>query len=148
MPAALQEVLTGYLQAGGRLMLSGAHIASDMTSEADKAFIKEQLHYVFRCTNATRTGKLRIERQLPQGMHSFRTEPNDEVMHTENADGLFPADGGVVVARFPETNVAAAIGHDATAEGGSRTLCWSLMLESAYEFEKLYEMSVLWILRD
>jgi hypothetical protein len=148
MPANLQNTLTHYLQQGGRLLLSGAYIASDMQNKEDAAFTKNQLHYNFRCTHASRTGKIRIERQLPQGMHSFRTEPNDEVMHTENADGLFPADGGVVVARFPETNVAAAIGHDATAEGGSRTLCWSLMLESAYEFEKLYEMSVLWILRD
>jgi hypothetical protein len=144
----LQNTLTHYLQQGGRLLLSGAYIASDMQNKEDAAFTKNQLHYNFRCTHASRTGKIRIERQLPQGMHSFRTEPNDEVMHTENADGLFPADGGVVVARFPETNVAAAIGHNATAEGGSRTLCWSLMLESAYEFEKLYEMSVLWILRD
>lgn len=147
MPAALQEVLTGYLQAGGRLMLSGAHIASDMTSEADKAFIKEQLHYVFRCTNATRTGKLRIERQLPQGMHSFRIEPNNEIIHTENPDGIYPAEGGVVVARFPEVNVAAAIAHDGTAEGGSKTICWSLMLESAYDFDVLYKESMEWLMK-
>ena len=147
MPAVLQGVLKDYLAAGGRLMLSGAHIASDMTSEADKTFIKEQLHYVFRCTNATRTGKLRIERQLPQGIHTFRIEPNDEIIHTENPDGIYPAEGGVVVARFPEVNVAAAIAHDGTAEGGSKTLCWSLMLESAYNFDVLYKESMEWLMK-
>jgi hypothetical protein len=105
------------------------------------------LHYEFRTTNASKTGKIRIERQLPNGIYTFRTEPNDAMLHTENADGLFPANGGVVVARFPEANVAAAIGHDATAESGSKTLCWSIMLESAHDFPALYQQSINWLMK-
>ena len=147
MPANLQHALTHYLQHGGRLLLSGAYIASDMTSKEDKAFIKNELHYEFRCTHASNTGKIRIERQLPKGNYTFRTEPNDTMLHTENADGIFPVEGGVVVARYPEANVAAAIAHDATAEGGSKTLCWSLMLESVYEFDALYKESINWLMK-
>ena len=147
MPAHLQHALTHYLQHGGRLLLSGAHIASDMQSNADAAFTKNQLHYEFRTTNASKTGKIRIERQLANGIYTFRTEPNDTMLHTENADGLFPANGGIVVARFPEANVAAAIGHDATAEGGSKTLCWSIMLESAHNFPALYQQSINWLMK-
>ena len=147
MPANLQEALTHYLQAGGRLLLSGAHIASDMTSAADKAFVKEQLHYELRTTHASKTGKLRVERQLAKGNYTFRTEPNDTIIHTENADGIYPVGDGIVVARFPEANVAAAIGYDKTAEGGCKTLCWSIMLESAYEFEALYRESMEWVMR-
>lgn len=147
MPAQLQHALTHYLQHGGRLLLSGAHIASDMQSNADAAFTKNQLHYEFRTTNASKTGKIRIERQLANGIYTFRTEPNDTMLHTENADGLFPANGGIVVARFPEANVAAAIGHDATAEGGSKTLCWSIMLESAHNFPALYQQSIHWLMK-
>ena len=147
MPAHLQHALTHYLQHGGRLLLSGAYISSDMTSQADKAFINNQLHYDFRTTQASNTGKIRIERELTKGNYTFRTEPNDTMLHTENPDGIFPAEGGVVVARFPEANVAAAIGHDATAEGGSKTLCWSLMLESAHNFHELYQQSINWLIK-
>ena len=147
MPANLQHALTHYLQHGGRLLLSGAHIASDMQGKEDATFTTNQLHYEFRCTHASRTGKIRIERQLPNGVYTFRTEPNDTMLHTENADGLFPTEGGIVVARFPEANVAAAIGHDATAEGGSKTLCWSIMLESAHNFPALYQQSINWLMK-
>ena len=147
MPAQLQHALTHYLQHGGRLMLSGAHIASDMQGNEDAAFTKNLLHYEFRTTNASKTGKIRIERQLPNGIYTFRTEPNETILHTENADGIFPANGGVVIARFPEANVAAAIGHDATAEGGSKTLCWSIMLESAHDFPALYQHSINWLMK-
>jgi hypothetical protein len=147
MPANLRHALTNYLQQGGRLLLSSAYIASDMLSEEEKAFVKEQLHYEFRCTHASRTGKVRIERQLPRGNYTFRTEPNKEQLHTENADGIYPANGGVVVARFPEANVAAAIAHDASEAGGAKTLCWSIMLESAYDFEELYRESMEWVMR-
>ena len=147
MPANLQHALTHYLQHGGRLLLSGAHIASDMQSKKDAAFTKNQLHYEFRCTHASRTGKIRIERQLPQGNHTFRTEPNDEQLHTENADGIYPAEGGIVVARFPEVNVAAAIAHNTSEAGGAKTLCWSFMLESAHDFDALYKESINWLMK-
>jgi len=146
-PANLQDALKQYLQLGGRLLLSGSYIASDMTSAEDQAFIKNYLHYVYRCTHASVTGKLRVERQLPKANHTFRVAPNDEQLHTENADGIYPTDGAIVVARFPEVNVAAAIAHDATAEGGSKTLCWSLMLESAYDFNTLYKESIEWLMK-
>ena len=147
MPMNLQHALTHYLQHGGRLLLAGAYIASDMTSEEDKAFIKNQLHYEFRTTNASKTGKIRIERLLEKGNYTFRTEPNDTMIHTENADGIYPAEGGIVVARFPEANVAAAIGYDKIEEGGAKTLCWSIMLESAYEFDALYKASIEWLMK-
>ena len=143
MPANLQHALTHYLQKGGRLLLSGAYIASDMTSKEEQAFVKEQLHYEFRTTHASKTGKLRVERLLRKGNYSFRTEPNDTVLHTENADGIYPTASGIVVARFPETNVAAAIGYEAK---GEKTLCWSIMLESVEEFDTLYKESIEWVM--
>ena len=147
MPAHLQHALTHYLQRGGRLLLSGAHIASDMQSKEDAAFTKNQLHYSFRCEQAALTGKVRIERQLPQGNFTFRTEPNETIIHTENADGIHPEEGGMIVARFPETNVGAAIGYDASEVDGAKTLCWSFMLESAYDFNTLYQQSINWLLK-
>ena len=147
MPAELQNALTHYLQHGGRLLLSGAYISSDMQSKDDADFTKNLLHYEFRTINTSKTGKIRIERELTKGNYAFRTEPNDTMLHTENPDGIFPAEGGIVVARFPEANVAAAIGYDGTEQGGARTLCWSIMLESAYDFNALYQQSINWLMK-
>ena len=147
MPTNLQHALTHYLQHGGRLLLAGAYIASDMTSKMDKSFINNQLHYEFRTINASKTGKIRIERQLAKGNYTFRTEPNDTMLHTENADGIYPTKDGIVVARFPEANVAAAIGCDKIAEGGAKTLCWSIMLESVREFDALYKACIEWLMK-
>lgn len=142
MPTHLQSALIPYLQHGGHLLLSGAYIASDMTNTTDQAFIKEYLHYTFRTTHASRTGKIRIERQLPYGEYSFRMEPNDKIIHTENPDGIHPAEGATIIARYSETNVPAAIAFD---QGNARTLCWSFMLESAYDFPTIYKQSILWL---
>ena len=147
MPENLQYALTDYLQRGGRLLMSGAYIASDMAEQTDKEFIEKQLHYTYRCTHASLTGKLRVERELARGNYQFRISPNEDVIHTENADGLFPASGAVVVARFPETNVAAAIAHESSGENGSKTLCWSLMLESVHDFNTLYKESIHWLMK-
>ena len=32
-------------------------------------------------------------------------------------------------------------------EGGAKTLCWSIMLESAYEFDALYKASIEWLMK-
>jgi hypothetical protein len=69
------------------------------------------------------------------------------MLHTENADGIYPTKDGIVVARFPEANVAAAIGCDKTAEGGAKTLCWSIMLESVREFDALYKACIEWLMK-
>ena len=45
-PVALQEKLTAYCHAGGRLFVSGAFIASDMQGcETDRQFIRDLLHF-------------------------------------------------------------------------------------------------------
>ncbi len=43
-PKTLQGKLSDYLDKGGKLLVSGAYIASDMTTEAEKAFLSNILH--------------------------------------------------------------------------------------------------------
>ena len=52
-PLPLQEKLTAYCHAGGRLFVSGAFIASDMQgSDADRQFIRDLLHFDYGGTVA------------------------------------------------------------------------------------------------
>lgn len=43
-PKALQGKLSSYLDKGGKLLVSGAYIASDMATEAEKTFLSNLLH--------------------------------------------------------------------------------------------------------
>lgn len=147
MPQPLQQVLTRYLEQGGRLLLSGAYIASDMQSEEDQAFVRNTLHYAPRGTHATRTGQVTIERELPADTHTFRTTPNEQRIHTENPDGLTSTAGAQIIARYADTGVGAAVAYQSPDNDGPRTLCWSFMLESAYDFDILYQDCIQWLMK-
>lgn len=148
MPQGLQKALAGYIERGGRLLLSGAYIASDMQSQEDKAFISSTLHYGLSCTHASKSGRLQTASLLPTGVYTFRTEPNDECIHTENPDGLRAVgDGARCVARYEDTGVGAGVAYIEPEEGGAKTLCWSFMMESAQDFETLYTDCVDWLMQ-
>lgn len=148
MPQGLQKALTDYLEHGGRLLLSGAYIASDMQGATDKAFITSQLHYKARGTHASQTGRVKTECELPADTHTFRTTPNDECIHTENPDGLMPAgDNARCIARYEDTGVGAGMAYTSPEEGGAKTLCWSFMLESAHDFDTLYTDCIHWLMQ-
>ncbi len=148
IPQGLQKALTDYLEHGGRLLLSGAYIASDMQGATDKAFITSQLHYKARGTHASQTGCVKTERELPADTHTFRTTPNAECIHTENPDGLMPAgDNARCIARYEDTGVGAGVAYTSPEEGGAKTLCWSFMLESTRDFETLYMDCIHWLMQ-
>ena len=133
---ALQQALRRYTEHGGRLIVSGAYIASDMRgSKEEKAFVREVLHCRFVTQHASRSG--RIEELPPLGEGSFRlqTEPDAEVLHTENTDGIAPAgEGAKAVMRYHDNQVAAAVLY----EGESRVLTIAFPMESVKNFEDIY----------
>lgn len=145
----LQAVLSSYLQAGGRLMVSGAHIASDMQSTDDKHFVKEHLHYSYRCDHASKQGGVNInKRMLVPGRYAFDTQPNAMRIHTENADCILPTKGALTVARYADTNMSAAVAYDGTEKEQAKTLAWGFMLESSADFAKLYQVSMEWLMEN
>ncbi len=145
---ALQKVLSDYLQAGGNLLVSGSHIASDMQSPEDKEFIKNQLHYTYRCNHASKQGNLQVNRRvLSPGVYLFYTTPNATCIHTENPDCILPADGAKAVACYVDTQLNAAVAYDGTEEQKGKTISWGFMLESTKDFDVLYQESILWLMR-
>ena len=144
----LQKVVTEYLAKGGNLLVSGAHIASDMQSKEDKAFIKEQLHYTYRCNHASEQGSLVVNRRvLSPGTYTFHATPNTECIHTENPDCILPTEGAQAVAKYADTQLNAAVAYDGTDNQRGKTLAWGFMLESALDFRSLYKESIDWLMR-
>ena len=144
----LQKVVADYLAKGGNLLVSGAHIASDMQTPKDKAFIKEQLHCTYRCNHASEQGSLVVNRRvLSPGTYTFHATPNANCIHTENPDCILPTDGAQAVAKYADTQLNAAVAYDGREEQKGKTLAWGFMLESAVDFRALYKESIDWLMR-
>ena len=144
----LQKVVADYLEKGGNLLVSGAHIASDMQSPKDKAFIKEQLHCTYRCNHASEQGSLVVNRRvLSPGTYTFHATPNANCIHTENPDCILPADGAQAVAKYADTQLNAAVAYDGREEEKGKTLAWGFMLESTQNFNTLYKDCISWLFR-
>ena len=144
----LQKVVADYLEKGGNLLVSGAHIASDMQSPKDKAFIKEQLHCTYRCNHASEQGSLVVNRRvLSPGTYTFHATPNANCIHTENPDCILPADGAQAVAKYADTQLNAAVAYDGAENQKGKTLAWGFMLESTQNFNTLYEDCISWLFR-
>ena len=144
----LQKVVADYLEKGGNLLVSGAHIASDMQSPKDKAFIKEQLHCTYRCNHASEQGSLVVNRRvLSPATYTFHATPNAEHIHTENPDCILPADGAQAVAKYADTQLNAAVAYDGAENQKGKTLAWGFMLESTQNFNTLYKDCINWLMQ-
>lgn len=88
-PPAIRQILTNYLRSGGRLMVSGAYIASDMQSPEERKFTRELLKYEYAGNAAAdSTGTVRgLNLEIP----IFR-QPNDRHYAAQNPDAILPAD--------------------------------------------------------
>jgi hypothetical protein len=144
----LQKLITTYIKSNGKLIVSGAHIGSDMTSDKGKSFIKKQLHYTYRCDHASKQGSVTVNNNLlTTGRYKFNTTPNPDRIHTENADCIMPADGGVCVGRYSDTNLSAGVAYDGSKQRKGKTICWAFMLESSEDFVKLLGSSIDWLMK-
>lgn len=138
---ALQHAVRAYTASGGNLLLSGAYLSTDiyknpLATAEDKAFAKEVLHYTHRTYNATRSGQLSLQAPLGILSATLHTEPNDEIIHCENPDGIAPVgENATVVARYADSKVSAGI----AVSNPNKMLIFSFPLESVAEFEALYE---------
>ena len=144
----LQAILQTYLDEGGRLLVSGAHIASDMQEKTEKAFVKNYLHSIYRCNHASKHGGVEVNnRALNAGWYTFHTNPNSVCIPSENPDCINPADGAVCVARYQDTGLSAAVAYDGSSEQKGKTLAWGFMLESSVDFNQLYQTSINWLMK-
>ena len=128
---ALMDALKKYTAAGGRLLVSGANIASDShhfiydiktdpeyrkkVLEPEIKFAEDVLKYSYMNYDATVSGlvktvdnKFSIRRD---SYYNINTKPNKDVYCVEAADGLVPAKNGVTICRYSDSNISAGVAY-------------------------------------
>lgn len=141
-PDTLQTALRDFTEAGGHVLVSGAHIGTDVWDQVypvtpdsayvarTKAFCQEVLGYKWLTNYATETETVfpyRNDRIYLSGAITFHRLPNGETYSAEAPDGLVPAsDAAVTFLRYSDTQVAAGICHEGD---GYRTVCIGFPIE-------------------
>jgi len=114
-PEAMLGVLENYLQKGGKLFISGAHIASDMHLNKQDSIVGKLLKFKWRTSNASRVGKF-YSMDPDFAPHTRYYQFNismDPVLYTvEGADALEPFDSSAITLfRYSENNMSAGVAY-------------------------------------
>jgi len=112
-PGKMLEILHDYLEAGGSLMLTGAHIATDVHLMGQDSIASSILKYRWRTSNASRVGSFYFMDTLFAGTGDrffFNTGIDPALYTVEGADALEPADStAVTLIRYTENNMSAGV---------------------------------------
>lgn len=118
----MQQAITGYCQAGGNLLVSGAYVGSDLwdnglttSIESDRKFATEVLKYRWRVGQAALTGALKTvasPHSTSGKNYAYHNTLNEESYVVEAPDAIEPADPeAATVMRYAENNLSAAIAY-------------------------------------
>ena len=129
-PEALQQALSAYCAAGGRLFISGAHIASDMAkNDTDRAFIRGLLKYDFGGSVHDATEEVVFGSNLNMRMERL---VNERCYAVSSPDILVPVDNAFVSFVFNGCKQSAGVAY----AGNYRTLCTSFPFEAIVDDEQ------------
>ena len=104
-----------YLEQGGNLFISGAHIATDMHQLGQDSVVGNLLKYKWRTSNASRLGKFYfMEPEIAEvkSQFSFNAGYNPDIYTVEGADALEPFDStSTTLLRYVENNMSAGVAY-------------------------------------
>ena len=144
IPMHLRKAIETYTEQGGKILLSGSYIASDMRHTCDTAFTHNVLHYRYKTEKASTCGRINFQYNiLPTQQYEYYTKPNPQVIECEWPDGIEPMTGGVRIARYDDTYVNAGVAYQ---DDKNRMIILPFMLESVKEFDSLYSDCINWLL--
>jgi hypothetical protein len=120
-PLALQQSIRMFCQRGGRLLVSGAYVASDLVDSKqstpdDRLFLENVLKCKLRTDKASVTGKVKVVdspfKVFRKNSFSYFDEPNDVSYYVESPDAIEPSDAaGQTICRYGENNLSAAVAY-------------------------------------
>jgi hypothetical protein len=112
-PEGILKALGSYLEGGGSLFVSGAHIASDSHFHEQDSIVGSLLKFKWRTSNASRLGRFySMDPGFADREEEFRfNTETDPVLYTvEGADALEPADStAITLLRYTENNMSAGV---------------------------------------
>lgn len=148
----LQTIISGYLDAGGRLLLSSDHFDA-----IDPTWAKQYLHASYYAANATRSGQV-IPHRTPYTVHHtpvthILLEPNEVQLFSPAPQGLkAEGQGATRFAEYRDMRCPAAVGYKSQISNlksqipMSTTLVYGFPLEAAQDFDNIYRHSIEWLL--
>ena len=146
IPMHLRKAIETYTEQGGKILISGSYIASDMRHTCDTAFTHNVLHYRYKTEKASTCGRINFQYNiLPTKQYEYYTKPNPQVIECEWPDGIEPMTGGVRIARYDDTYVNAGVAYQ---DDKSRMIILPFMLESVKDFDALYSDCIKWLNND
>ena len=114
-PAFMDKIRT-IAASGGNLLMSGAHVGTDLTLQDDSAailFARDVLGFTWRTNHATRSGRYEateFAKPFFNGEGSFNQKYHREVYTVESPDGILPAGKEAFSAlRYSGNSVGAAV---------------------------------------
>lgn len=111
---AMKQLISGFLDRGGAVMVSGAYVASDMTDEADSTFMHDRLHVMANGLEYS-TDMLEVKRGSRESQICMH--PNELTYSTGHVDALAAAsEDAEVVMHYTQSQKAAAVAW--TGQGG------------------------------
>jgi hypothetical protein len=138
VPPAMRTALTGYAASGGRILISGAHFATDLAGPAagedGRAFARDILGFVWRTDHAVERGEVfTLDEPVPASgddrkgtsdrpadgapalaappLVEFNTDPVADVYRVESPDAIEPAPGSMTLMRYADNGMSAAVGR-------------------------------------
>lgn len=117
LPADVRAALSTTLDAGIPLLISGAHVATDVAGphadQVSASFARNRLGFVWRTDRAVQRGRVNLLPELLEGPSTlqFNTDPTGPVYRVEHPDALDPAPGAETLMRYWDNNMSAAVGQ-------------------------------------
>ena len=138
----MQQALTAYCKAGGRVFVSGSYVATDLfqnplvkAEDSDKQFARDILKYEWRDDKAACEGGIKSvvsPLTAERGSYSYYNKPNEESYVVESPDALVPADPAAYTCfRYSENNLPAGV-----VFGGNDTDHWRTVV-LGFPFESI-----------
>jgi hypothetical protein len=131
-PAELQSVIADYAKLGGRFIVSGANIATDIWDKVyefdidstynaqvvkpSKVFAETVLRYKWMTNYASKKGEVKAEQnpfRFPAGKrYSFHMDFNDERYQVDSPDALVPVgDNARTIFRYSDNDISAGVAY-------------------------------------
>ena len=133
IPTSMQQTLSTILSQGGKVLISGSYVGSNMQSKAAMLFTESVLHYRFHAPNASHSGEVTITNPaFTNREYTLHTQPNAEIIECEAPDGIEPVRGAERLGWYTDSGISLGIAF------GHQILVLPFMLESLQDNQMLY----------
>ena len=146
-PAPLRDALTAFTRGGGRLLVSGAYIASDSRDqiyeftldgktvkdeiEPEIKFTEEVLKYSWITNKGSNSGSVKVVQspfKFAWGRKmEFYNRPNQWRYCVESPDGIAPAKNAFTIMRYADSGISAAVAYRGS---DYRCICFGFPIET------------------